>query len=158
MAAAARRTPIGLSPKIKETEVTGYWIASISPLEKSLGKSYKESSFQPKPSLFSFKANVDRYSALFKLRVRPVDSSRALEAIPHRLELIASERIRLLALKAAKKVHSNEIESRLFVLNEQMDSIAPPVSKHTSSRLNEIHERIRDTDSFLEKLDSFLSA
>jgi len=64
MAAVAKQASFGFSPKINETEVTGYWVASISSLEKSLGKSYRQSSLQSKPGLFSFEASIDRYSYL----------------------------------------------------------------------------------------------
>jgi hypothetical protein len=160
MAAVATRKQSVLSPKINETEVTGYWVASISPLEKSLGKSYRQSPFRPKSSLFSFEANVDRdrYSHFSNQHARPAEPSKTIDPISHGLESIASERIRLLALKAAKKMNSNEINARLFVLNERMDFIAPPVSEYTSSRLSEIHESIRKTDSFLDELDSYLSS
>jgi len=157
MAAVAKQASFGFSPKINETEVTGYWVASISSLEKSLGKSYRQSSLQSKPGLFSFEASIDRYSYLSDRYVRPAESKPTIENSPHRLESIASERIRLLALKAAKRQRSNEIEARLFVLNERMDSIVPPVSEHTSSRLGAIYERIKKTDSFLDELDSYLS-
>lgn len=158
MAVATRETRSELSYKIADSEVTGYWLTeAMSPPQIPFGP-LKRRPFRPASLSHPVQIDTERYELLPTRRLKHHDDGTSYINNAHeKLDRIANERIRLLALKASKSSQSKEINARLLALNEEMNSLAPAVSRYTIRRLDEVEEQIRSADSLLADVDSFLS-
>lgn len=158
MAVATRDSRGKLSYKIQDSEVTGYWLTEEASSPEIFSGPFNRKLIRTASLSRPVEIDAERYRLLTTRRferneARPSYISNAHE----RLDRIANERIRLLAIKASKGSQSKEINARLLALNEEMNGLAPTVSNYTITRLNEIEEQIREADSLLADIDSFLS-
>lgn len=158
MAVATRESRSELSYKIADSEVTGYWSTEAISLPQILSGQLRRSLVCPASPSHPGEIDAERYKLLTTRRLKHhEDGPSHINNAREKIDSIANERIRLLALKASKSSQTKEINARLLALNEEMNSLAPAVSTYTISRLDDVEEKMRSADSLLADIDSFLS-